>query len=464
MTPFSLNIKPTHWLVGIVLLSAFLISKVLQDGHHWGGDFSLYIQQTEQIAKGQALNDLYDWNKVSMQNSSEVMGPYLYPNGFPLLLSTVYMLFGIDFIAMKVFCSLFFLMALPLIYILFRPYFDSNVLPLLLAAFVAFNFYFIVFSNSIMSDFPFFFCCLATFNWMASKNNLKNQLLLGVLFFYSYFIRDVGIFLVPTYAIYQWIHWKKYNTSILLTALPYGIFILLFVTSKTFLPNGGANHMDMLLSGLQWEGIYANAVYYATLFSKILFFQQPWPLVGAVVFLLGAIGLLSNKKKHLPFAAFLCMNLLTLLVWPSRQGARFLFPIIPFLMFFTFQGMLLLTQTIKVRKYYLNMVVVVLVVVFSGHSYFSLKPIFKRNSNQAYTKDMVEIYQYISNHIPDESIVGFKKPRVLWLFSNTKSIHTDSEHFEGSIADYWLVVKPENGETPTYEVQEEFDRYILYKK
>ena len=92
----------------IVLISGSFIFTTIQDGSNWGGDFALYLNQSIHLIEGFSLDELYEWNKISMQSSISHIGPYLYPHGFPILLCPIYYIFGIDFIVMKIFCSLFF--------------------------------------------------------------------------------------------------------------------------------------------------------------------------------------------------------------------------------------------------------------------------------------------------------------------------------------------------------------------
>jgi len=103
--------------MGFVCLA--LIAWCIHDGHEWGGDFALYIEQVQAINEG-SVGELYAANKYAMDNSDYEVGPYLYPFGFPLLLWPVLKVIGIHFIALKIYCGLFLLLSIPLISALFR--------------------------------------------------------------------------------------------------------------------------------------------------------------------------------------------------------------------------------------------------------------------------------------------------------------------------------------------------------
>ncbi len=52
--------------------------------HGWGGDFSLYLAQSEAILSG-GFDSVYHDNKQMMDSRRQ--GPYLYPNLYPLIIS-----------------------------------------------------------------------------------------------------------------------------------------------------------------------------------------------------------------------------------------------------------------------------------------------------------------------------------------------------------------------------------------
>jgi hypothetical protein len=98
----------------------------IQEGHKWGGDFSLYVMQSIAINEGGQLEEVYQQNKFAIDHSTGDFGPYLYPNGFPYLIAPVIRFVGLDFIWLKIFCSLFFVSCIPLLFKLFTPYFEHK--------------------------------------------------------------------------------------------------------------------------------------------------------------------------------------------------------------------------------------------------------------------------------------------------------------------------------------------------
>ncbi len=458
---FKINLK--YYLIAIITISSVFIFISIQEGHRWGGDFSLYINQSIHITEGFTLDELYQWNKTSIQNSISDVGPYLYPIGFPLLLSPIYYFFGMDFVSMKIFCSLFFLSAIPFIYLLFRAYFQSGFYALIVACLTAFNAHFIIFSDNILSDFPYMFFCFLTLYLMALKYNLRNQLLLGFCLFFSYFIRDIGIFLLPTIFVYQITQFNRYKNKIFIV-VPHLVFGLLFFLARDFFPYGSENHFDILQSEISLSIAQNNFNYYQLFFSELFFFNRRFLILGYLILTLAIIGAFSNTKKHLHFIIFTILNLGIIIIWPSVQGIRFLLTIYPFIVFFTIQGILFILDKINTNPKFIRTATLVYLMIFSIHSFRNTLAVSRLKSNQAYTTEMIEIYDYISLNITDENIIGFWKPRVLYLFTGVKSIYTDTTHFNESMANYLLIKKENTKEYDDEIIKKEFKNYILLKK
>ena len=91
-------------LLFTLVLLFVLLSAVLTDGHGWGDDFALYLRQAQNIADGHEYSDTgYIYN-----THEPLYSPKAYPPVYPLLLSIVYKIFGLDFLKLKAISVLFF--------------------------------------------------------------------------------------------------------------------------------------------------------------------------------------------------------------------------------------------------------------------------------------------------------------------------------------------------------------------
>lgn len=452
-------------LIVIMLFTAVLMTFCIQDGHNWGDDFALYIEQAKALTNG-SINHLYTDNKFAMQHSSELVGPYLYPNGFSLLLSPIYYFFGVHFIAIKVFCSLFLVLSIPIVYKLLKLYFTNSIYPFFIVLAFVLHISFISFSDQILSDFPFFFFSFLTLWLMKKSNNALNQVMIGCCIFFTYFVRDIGIVLLPTLFVYQ-IHalgfknyWQKSN---LLSAIPYLIFCLLFVLVNVVLPKGGENHFELLFSKVSIQSIISNLLYYAHLLALYCYFKNYWLFVPVLlVLIVGVFKTWKEANKLIMYAGFFST---ILVIWPGVQGIRFLFPLIPFMMFFILKGALYLFTKFKINLKYLHVILLLFVLRTTMYTIKQTVFVKQESSNHSYTTEMQNIYQFIAKNIPEKAVIGFLKPRALRLFAGRNAIKTDQQNFEKSVANYLLIDKKEADKSIVkYRKLYETANYILVAK
>jgi len=447
-----------------MLISATLIVFCIKDGHDWGDDFALYIEQARSLIHS-SIYSLYNVNKYAMQNSSEQIGPYLYPNGFPFLLTPVYHYFGINFIAMKAFCGMFFILSIPVLYQLFRHYFVNSFYAFCITFCIAVNYLFITYANVIGSDLPFFFFSSLSLLLMTKKNTVPNQIILGAVIYFSYFTRDIGIALIPTLVVYQAQQLFTVKADIknkLFYIIPYLVFIFLFGLVFILLPHGGENHFEMFFSTFSFAELYQKIIYYLFFFSLSIFINLKFSLPFIII---AIIGMFAAWKQNLHFIVYMAFSLCILFVWPAYQGVRFIFPVIPIFIFFLIKGLLYLWDKFNFNIKYLTITLALsvgIMFLLSVHEIFLYN---KLDTNECYTPEMISIYNYISKNTLPAEIIGFVKPRAVRLFTNRNGIYTDQDHFANSVAKYLLITKREYKDTSlTYKKIYETKDYVLVSK
>jgi hypothetical protein len=70
----------------VIVSSSALALLCIHKGHNWGDDFAQYIEQARAI-NNHSLDSYLQINRYAMDHSDHVVGPYLSPNGFPLLIA-----------------------------------------------------------------------------------------------------------------------------------------------------------------------------------------------------------------------------------------------------------------------------------------------------------------------------------------------------------------------------------------
>ncbi len=438
----------THLLLFIVIgITAAMYFATFRDGHEWGGDFAQYIAQAKALAEG-TVEKVVNYSNYTYDMSTEHVGPRLYPWGFPLLLSPIYSIFGLDMFAMKLYVSLFFLLSLVVIYLLFRERL-THTQALLIVLVFAFNRYFFLFKDKVLSDMPFFLFSLFTLlliqrivvNRRIWVNRPVSYSLLGFFMFFSYYVRSQAIVLIPTLLVCQYLAdrnvSKRNPLSFLisnkLNFVPYIVFLILVAISGIITPFGSASYFEMV-SGLSLKNFLYNIYYYFLLPSALF-----GPLTGSIVLYgitipFALLGMIKNIKTDYLYLVFMVFTVIMLVFWPYRQGLRFILPILPFYIYFVFVGLcrIRISPDIIPAKYNpmgVNLLHVFCFVVIlgscAGIAYTCYQyPISGKSNviNGPYTRTSTEMFDYIRSSTSHDDVIIFQKPRVMALYTDRRSV------------------------------------------
>jgi len=445
--PYDMKNAKIFLPVAIILLSGLLTCLSLTDGHNWGGDFSSYLMQARSIVDG-TMNEFVASNTFAVENSSRAIGPTAYPWGFPVLLAPVYYLFGFNLMAFKIVSLLFFALFLLCIFLLFkdRVSFAGNVM--ILSAF-AFNPYLIRFNDSILSDIPFLFfstlTVLLTDRIILSKKKITTRsldlILLGCAAFMAFFIRTNGALLLIMIVSCQVLDYlsldkysnKKNRANILFDLIPGAVFVVLSVLSSLIFVQGGTSHVSHF-GRLSLSVIKENLAYYgmlpASFFDGLLIFNATIVYGMTLVFLVAGVGNRIKRDYHFLIYGFLTVVLY--IVWPAVQGLRFLFPILPFYLYFVYTGMMTVNfglsqhlHTAGRRLCYAAGIVVVgsFLVVSSYHAAVNL--VNGREVDGPFAARSMDMFNFIKNSTKHDDVIVFFKPRVLRMMTGRNSILID---------------------------------------
>jgi hypothetical protein len=440
-------------LIGALLVALFLFSVgSFRNGHAWGDDFSQYIVQAQSIVDG-TVGETLEASRYRYDNSeTKLMGPVLYPWGFPVLLSGVYSLFGLDIQAMKLFTSMFFLFSLALIYLLFRGRlsFAQNFLIVLM---LGIDPVFFEAKNDVLSDFPFMFFTLLTLLIMQRSlidrkpiiSSRGDNALIGAGMFLSYAVRANGIILLPTLLLVQIMErgrTSRYRRPAwsMSPFLPYAAFLILLFVLDSLLPSS-SSYTDQL-GDMGMQSVVRNILLYGVMpvdfFTKSM--GPPLSILGKILFLVSfpalCLGLYRCGREHYLYFVFSGLFMSLLILWPGIQGPRYIFPVIPFYLFFIFQGMDEAAASISLpfprRDPLLKPAVVFgLVSVFIFGITVSLQAYHTATHrgempDGPYTRDSTALFQYISCQTRTQDVIIFSKPRAMWLFTRRKAIRLTS--------------------------------------
>ncbi len=446
-------------LLLIVLFSSTLSFSLLTRGHLWWDDFAGYLMQARSIIAGD-MAGFIQHSTISVEKSSAPPGPIAYPWGFPLILAPLYALFGINLIVFKLVNILFYALFLPLFYYILRTRLPVSA-SLTISAILAFSPPILNRFDLILSDIPFlFFSSLAIFQidrLFKDDQTRREKILLGLVIFAAYFLRTNGILLLVTLlgldALKGWPRPRAIWVRIRLNAPVYITFILCALLEKLIFPGGQGSYFTHF-SMFTIERLLDNLAYYLTLPASFFDFFTPLDVLSPAEYgiaLLAAIfsfvGIAKRFWQELPVLLYAVLTFSIFILWPERQGLRFIYPILPFLLYFAFAGGHILAErtNLIIEKILLGLWIGLAVISFGtsltlGGLLTGVRP----SINGPFDPVSSEMFKYIREQTPPDSLIVFFKPRAMHLMTNRDSImlRECSRLGEGD----YVVIRDNNGE------------------
>lgn len=446
----------------------------IDPGHEFGDDFILYVDQAERFWDPTAYQWLERENRFCMDHSDQLIGPYLYPRGFPFFLSIfigVKAHFGWQ--SIKLINFLFFLSASGLFLHRIGKKFSIKPLSfLLLGIVIVWNPKIWEAADRLQSDL--FFAALVMLFWWVwwqdGGNTFIRWILLGGLVFWATLTKTNGVLLlVPIlwsslmrirwlsrlnlkYR-YTWLRgvfqdkeaagnyavgWGKWGIGLTISA---GLLAL-------WLERGtGANHWKELVEGgithswisnfLQYWGMLSalpvwHLINGLKLVNSIVGLPELWVWIPfALVTIFWGIALFRGgvNGDKLTIALYIFANLILLTVWPSQQGVRMLFPLYPlwvllvFLIGRTIQTPRWVARNRFMDKRLMSLVLVVFVFVQGSVTALHYK---KLDTNRAFSTNMIELSDCVEKKLEKDAVFSFFKPRLLRYLTGKRVIRVQN--------------------------------------
>ena len=474
--------------LALILLSTLLAFFLLTKDHDWGDDWASYLMQSIAITKGET-QEFIQRNTFTMRASTHFIGPDAYPWGFPTLLAPLTLACGpLNIFCLKFINLIFFALFLWVFYALLARRLPPLESALLLAVF-AFSPLLLKFEDILLSDIAFLFFSTLGLLLIVERNTISPYLL-GIVFFFAFFVRTNGILLVPTLFLaqaftYLQMHprpvldWKRVLTVGL---IPYFVFGLLTLANLILFPAGEASHLEHL-SVLSLASLADNLSAYFAM-PAYFFSDLPHPdiLYGLLLpFILG--GLVLNYKRDIHLVVYLFLSYALFIVWPDQQGIRFLFPLLPLLVYFAYRGMEAASFALTERHprlglWFTRVFWLVIAATFAWTSFGLARDNLAGGRGpygNVFDPISLEMFEFIKSDTPAESVIAFYKPRALRLFTGRDSLLVDACDAL-PMADYIVLrksrgavdqVSPADVTTcnPSVQVTELFDneKFVVYQ-
>jgi len=387
------------------------------------------------------------------------------------MLAPVYALAGLSPLALKLVVVLTYSGFLLVFYFLTNSRF-SPTQSLLAVSLFAFNPELLLFLDSILSDIPFLF--LSTLALLIAdlytretlpKRRLMLAIITGLALFAAYFVRTQGLILLGSVLLFQGLHFlgqRKIRRQLVCDSMVILVtFVIMWGISSPFFPGGQTSYLA-LYEGFRMEILTGNITSYSGLFSEFFASLTGQDLIFATFVILFFIGLITRYKTDLLFVLYAALYLAVLWTWPEWQGYRFIFPLLPLFIYFSFQGIRYCLSRLPKKGLrgtrifvYTTLMIFCAVFIFLSTSTALGNLQAGREINGPFDPVSRETYEFIKNETPSGSILVFFKPRAMRLMTDRISLaSTDCERM--SLGNYLVLSKKvgENLQIPPERIDE----------
>ena len=434
----NLNFKQNIPFLLALAIFVCLAILFLNNGHNWGGDFALYIEQAEALNHWK-IKELLIENTFTVNHSSSFLSPNLYPIGYPLFLMLPVLIFGKHLIAYKI------LNILLLLHLFWRfNTINSEILQLNNCIFISWILlvFFrdtLFFQLEIIGPDILYLVLMVELFYAIMKQRNKSQYLLCLLLLFT---RDAGMIPWSIICIFALLRKEFWSIIILIIGIVY------LILTKEF----SANHwvyfynefgLDIFLSNL-------NQYYLQLMDSLIPMNRIKNTLVRGTVFVFFLIGLFqvilkifSQRKQfffvkrlnysELQITLIYLIYFLIHLFWP-RLSLRMILPFDVFALLVFVIGLNKVTVfsinfvTIKIihlPSSLFKFIIYLLVLSISlKHIYRSYSWCYKPNNvfgDQVSNHQIKRVWSDIRTKTENDALILFRKPRVLRLFTKRRS-------------------------------------------
>lgn len=456
---FLAKLSDGQFLIFCLAVIFFSSIFVICNGHNWGGDFSQYIAQSRAM-----LNDDIDsWLKKQsfiIAESTPGFSPLIYPWMTAVILLPIYSIFGMNLFVFKL-AEIFLLALAWCAFFLFMRLKENSKVAMILTTILIFNAHYIFLTDNVLSECPFlFFAFLSIFLFYRRNFSKENftfySFMLGATIFFAVNTRTLGIallialffddFFLLLKDFSQKLNRKKFLLEkVLPRSLPYLTYAILSVIFSHLLPQIPIqNNTGYLVTfSLNLSDIFAQMIYYAKLFGMFFLpnIKNIWsqsfsnPLIFPAAIIWGALaifGAVKNFSANRFLFFYIAITLAIVFCFGAHAGVRYIFGIIPFVLYFAYLGIKDFRQKKIVAAGLLALNLISLTVSIAIFN-------FGEGDNQAYTKEARETYEFINKNISDEKVIYFFKPRVLYLNTdNYTYFKVEDEEKSLSKADFVL--------------------------
>lgn len=418
--------RHTRWRQGLIL--AALIAGIglihvgfQREGHPWGDDFAEYVMHARNLALGRPYAAIdYVYNPHYPQ-----IGPPTYPPGCPVALAPLYWLWGLDLTAFKLEMVVFFLAFLGAVYLCFRQElgFPKTIALVLI---LGLNHTFLRDTGGVNSDMLFlallylgiFLVKKAEGASPSTGHRWRDFAIAGLVIYLSFSTRTLGALVIPAMWAEQLIATRRISRPVLLAT---AIFAGLAALQSLFL-HSDRHYLDQFNVGPMV--LVHNAVNYVIRLSTFWhngYLKAPSIGLFGLMTLLAVLGYVGRLRRGITvWEAFTAIYLVVILLWPSYQGERYLYPIIPLYLFYALDCLdhRWIAERAKLRRAMVATLVLAVGLTYAGRLASTPRGPLAEGVAK---RESVELFDYVRRTTSDKDVLVFIKPRALALFTERKA-------------------------------------------
>lgn len=411
-------------LVGLIGALGALHLATLRQGQEWGDDFSLYVAHARNLAEGRPYADTgYVYNPAN-----PVVSPRTYPPIFPLLLVPIYLLWGMNLTAMKVWVVLLFLALLAVLALLLSKRLPLPYVAGCLALF-ALNPYVWQQKDRLLSETPFMlFAYLALLlAEKAQQEAVRRRALLwglaaGTAAYLAFGTRTVGVVLIPSFLVCDSLRRRRLGTA---SAAIVAAFLAGVAVQKCLLVVEGSYLDQLTFDPLLYARIARTQVQAWGTFLENGY-NNTARLVLFACLLAAACGAwlsrLREKRGVTACECFFVFNAVLLMFWPAAEyERRFLLPVLPLFFLWVAEGLHRLATTSfgRLEKPIAAALASAVLLSYAGwYSRLEAGPIHDGVS----TPEAIALFDWVRQQTDPRDVFVFPKPRAFALYTNRRSL------------------------------------------
>jgi 4-amino-4-deoxy-L-arabinose transferase-like glycosyltransferase len=429
---------------GLYLLLAALAVvclATLREGHSWGDDFALYILHARNLAEGRAYGDTgFVYNP-----SAPLYSPQVYPPGFPLLLAPLYAAFGVHLLAFRMVVVASFVGAVAVFALFARSVLPPRI-ALATAALVAFQPFLLRFKNLLLPDFTFLLFIMVTLYCVLraveeEEDGWRSRHILwgalgGVSLAIAISMRTIGITFFGGLVLYQVLRRQVPRVPVLVFV---AVVLVLYGLLSQLMPpaSGYAAQLADTVSAHQPRVADRLLRMIRSAWALLAGTDVLWSATGEqrapnhegvaralIRLLMGGTGLLVlagywlRLKRVSIVETFVIAYVGSVIVWGATP-ARYLVPVIPFLLYYAVVGFSWLTnrgpRPVKTVAYAFGVLVIL------SYAINVVRLDRSPYANGVTGRDARELFDHVQRCTPADGLLASSRPRALVLFTGRRA-------------------------------------------